>query len=326
MDSLSEEEFQALDEETQERYCHADEFDEPIFEDEEDSVKNRRGLRSSESRYVRVNSRGEPMPHSRYLRDSRGREQDDPYYENSRRKFKEDRKETEKAFAEEQKHWLMEQLPFRISIVSASQCLPVFGTDQKLEGLVIKRSFNRETLLAHDYVWEEESDLLVPTPEDEDTGEVTLYEYWGQDASGSPYVSYSVNGNKTHFREYDEELEDGEEGEEGYCDAIIDLRKEFGLRKLPIMYSWGLHWETDDVRMKGVPFLWPVLGAITGVEALSTSILVHSYSTAFGSWGVQADPQILRDFPDILTENGRPRSFVFAPLTTTIFLSHLEAL
>jgi hypothetical protein len=59
------------------------------------------------------------------------------------------------------------------------------------------------------------------------------------------------------------------------------------------MYCWGLHWETDDVAMKGVPFLWPVLGAITGVEALSTSILVHSYSTAFGSWGIHADPQII---------------------------------
>jgi hypothetical protein len=70
--------------------------------------------------------------------------------------------------------------------------------------------------------------------------------------------------------------------------------------------------------MRGVPFLWPVLGAITGVEALSTSILVHSYSTAFGSWGVAADPQIVRDHPEVLMDGTRPRNFNFAPLTTTI--------
>lgn len=322
MDSLSEEEYEQLDEETQERYCRADEFDEPLYDDEDmgyahSARKERRSvgvkdtLTGETSRYVRVDKNGDPMPHSRYLRDSRGREADDPYYEkNPRRKFKEDRKETEKAFEEEQKHWLMEQLPFRISVVSATQCLPVFGTDQRLEGLVIKRTFDREVLLSHDYVWEEEADLLLPSGDDEH-GDVVLYEYWGQDADGSPYVAYSVDGHRTHFREFTDE------GEQ-LCDAIIDLRKEFGLRKLPVMYSWGLHWETDDVRMKGIPFLWPVIGAITGVEALSTSILVHSYSTAFGSWGVHADPQILRDFPEILTENGRPRSFRFAPLTTTI--------
>ncbi len=302
MDSLSEEEYEMLDEETRERYRRANEFDEPMEDEEEEEDE-------TPKRYVRVNSRGEPLPNPRYLRDSRGREREDSYYtENPRRKFKEDRKETEKAFEEEQKHWLKDQLPFRISIVSPSQCLPIFGADQKLEGLLVKRTFTRETLLSHDYVWEEESDLLVQNESEEETGDVTLYEYWGRDSSGAPYVAYSVNGTETRFRE---------EGDT-YCDAVIDLRKEFGLRSLPVMYAWGLHWETDDANMKGIPFLWPVLGAITGVEALATSILVHSYSTAFGSWGIAADPQIIRDFPEMMTDNGRPRNFAFAPMTTTI--------
>jgi hypothetical protein len=308
-----------------------DEDDEPILDDDDEddlprkgtalNKRSRRALKRSD-RYVRVDKYGRPMPDRRYLRDSYrgrdypyGRDPDDPYYtENPRRKFKENRKNTEKAFEIEQQHWLSEQLPFRISIVSASQCLPIFGTDQQLQGLVVKRTFSRNTLLAHDYIWEDNEDLLMENAEEE--GEVVLYEYWGQDRDGTPYVSYSVNGAETYWRGDDED--DEEDNGDRRHDAVIDLRKEFGLRRLPVMYNWGLHWETDDVKMKGVPFLWPVLGAITGVEALSTSILVHSYSTAFGSWGVQADPQIIRDFPEILSENGRPRSYVFAPLTTTI--------
>ncbi len=327
MDSLTAEEFAELDTETQARYCRVNEDDEPIDEDDEEEedrqrAKNpKRGLTRAE-RYVRVDDDGNPMPSPRYLRDGYrgkdypyGRDPEDSYYtENPRRKFKENRKNTEKAFEIEQQHWLSEQLPFRISIVSASQCLPIFGTDQQLQGLVVKRTFSRNTLLAHDYIWEENDDLLMENADGE--GEVTLYEYWGQDRDGTPYVSYSVNGAETYWRGEDEDDEE-DQGRRRH-DAVIDLRKEFGLRKLPVMYNWGLHWETDDVKMKGVPFLWPVLGAITGVEALSTSILIHSYSTAFGSWGVQADPQIIRDFPEILSENGRPRSYVFAPLTTTI--------
>ena len=317
MDSLTHEEFEQLEESTQRRYRRVNEYDEPILDDDDDEMpsnkrrKKKKALTATteETRYVRVNDDGEPMPNPRYLRDSSGREADDAYYANSRRKFKEDRSKTEKAFEEEQQHWLLEELPFRISTISASQCLPIFGMDQELEGLIVKRTFSRDVLLAHDYIWEEDADLLTEEPNEH--GEVVLYEYWGTDIDGSPYVSYSVNGSRTHFRAYDEE------GPEQY-DAVIDLRKEFGLRKLPVMYVWGLHFETEDVRMKGIPFLWPVLGAITGVEALATSVLIHSYSTAFGAWGIQADPQIIRDFPELLTDASRPRTFKTAPMTMTI--------
>lgn len=319
LDSLSAEEFANLDEESQERYCRVDEYDDPIHDD----GKKKKGMDDfkSDERYIKINDDGDPMPDDRYLRDSfkskdfpYGRSPDHAYYtgEDSGKKkrvFKEHREHSKKAFEEEQKHWLSEELPFRISVVSANQCLPVFGVDQKLIGLVIKRTFTRETLLSNDYIWEEDSDLLLENADN--TGEVVLYEYWGQDKDGTPYVAYSVNGSRTQFRSWSGDTEET-------CDAVIDLRKEFGLRKLPVMYCWGLHFETEDVRMKGIPFLWPVLGAITGVEALSTSILVHSYATAFGSWGVAVDPQILRDFPELLTENNKPRTFKSSPLTLTM--------
>ena len=319
MDSLTQEEFATLEPETRKRYRRVNEYDEPIEDDDYDDMESSKRKKKSkkktlaaigeESRYVRVDERGNPMPKARYLRDSQNREPDDGYYTESKRKFREDRSKTEKAFEVEQQHWLLEELPFRISTISASQCLPIFGLDQELEGLIVKRTFSRDVLLSHDYIWEEDSDLLTEEPDDH--GEVVLYEYWGTDTDGTPYVSYSVNGSRTHFRSF-------EDNDPVELDAVIDLRKEFGLRKLPIMYVWGLHFETEDVRMKGIPFLWPVLGAITGVEALATSVLVHSYSTAFGAWGIQADPQIIRDFPELLTEASRPRTFKTSPMTMTI--------
>jgi hypothetical protein len=306
MDSLSYEEFCRLDPETQDRYCRVDENDDPILDEDEEETVGRKDM--NPSKYVRVDKYGHPQINPRYMRDKQGRAPDDQYYENSKKKFKEHRKTSKKAFEEEQAHWLSEELPFRISVISATECAPIFDTDDELVGLVVRRNFNKEALIKRDYVWDEDSDLLEEVSEDEETGEVTLYEYWGTDRDGIPFVSYSVNGKDTRFR-----AEDDDE-----ADAIIDLREEFGIRKLPVLYAWGLHFETDDYKMRGVPFLWPVLGAITGVEALSTSILVHSYSTAFGSWGVAADPQIVRDHPEVLMDGTKPRNFNFAPLTTTI--------
>lgn len=319
MDSLSEEEFSELDSDTQERYCRADEYGDPILDEEEYSMpprgRKRKTKKLSSSTYVRTNGRGEPMPNEEYLRDSENRSPDHEYYRDALDrgktvKFKENRKKTEAAFEQGQKHWLSENLPFKVSVISATDCLPILGVDNQLEGLIIKRSFNREQLLARNYIWNEDSDLLTQANPNE-TGEVVLYEYWGKDTDGTPYVAYSVDGAETQFRSW------GADGTENRCDAVVDLRKEFGLRQLPVMYNWGLHFETDDIRNKGVPFLWPVLGAITGVEALASTVLVHSYSTAFGSWGIAVDPQILRDYPDLLVENGKPRTFQFAPMTTT---------
>lgn len=318
MDSLTSEEFSELDSETRTRYKRADDDGEPIHEDDDEDEKPRRRRKKQKlqgsNKYVRVNGRGEPMPRQEYLRDSENRSPDHEYYTNAlnkgkRRVFRENRKKTEEAFEQGQKHWLSSQLPFKVSVLSATDCIPIFGVDNQLEGLIVKRSFNRETLLSRNYIWEEDSDLLTQTHPDQE-GEVTLYEYWGVDRDGTPYVAYSVNGAQTHFRSW------GHDGSEEKCDAIVDLRKEFGLRRLPVMYFYGLHFETDDLRNKGVPFLWPILGALMGVEALASTVLVHSYSTAFGSWGIAVDPQILRDYPDLLVENGKPRTFNFAPMTT----------
>jgi hypothetical protein len=76
-------------------------------------------------------------------------------------------------------------------------------------------------LLEHNYVWEEQSDFLEPTADD--TGEVTLYEYWGLDSRRHPLRLLLVNGCRTHFKTW---VGDTEE----LADAVIDLRKEFGLR------------------------------------------------------------------------------------------------
>ena len=317
MDSLTQEEFERLDEETQSRYRRADDYGDPIIENEEEASPKRRKRRKktiTKSSYVRTDDTGEPMPNLEYLRDVENRSPEHRYYNElnvrgRRRKFKENRKRSEEAFEEAQKHWLSEELPFKVSVISAQDCLPIMGVDSQLEGLIVKRTFSREALIARNYVWEEDSDMLTQTGPDE-SGEVTLFEYWGTDADGTPYVAYSVNGTSTHFRT---SLQD----QSGLCDAVVDLRKEFGLRKLPVMYCWGLHYETDDLRYKGVPFLWPVLGAITGVESLASIVLAHSYSTAFGSWGIAVDPQILRDYPDLLVESGKPRTIPFAPMTNT---------
>jgi hypothetical protein len=293
LDTLEYAEWKKLSPKVQKKYT----------KDDEDSE-------NEESTYTRRDDDGVEMPKDRFRVDSRGRAPDDPYYLLSKRKFKEDRKKSQKEFEEEEKHWLAERLPFSTRIIHANDCAPIFGDNDQLEGLIVKTEYNTESLIARDYIWEDDVDLMTPVQGNQSSGSTTLYEYWGLDKDGTPYVAYSVNGNKTFFKE-------DEEGNE-LADAVIDLKEAFGFTKLPVQYCYGLHFETNDASQKGVPFLEPVLDSIIGAEALATSIVVHAYSTAFGSWGVQVDPAILERSPNVLLENGVPRTWEFKPLTTTV--------
>lgn len=262
--------------------------------------KNEDGL------YERLGEDGEPSPKKRYLRDEKGRAADDEYYEGSSEKFVVDDAQTRKAYTEERLQYLAKKLPFTVRIISATDAIPIFGSDDRLTGLLIRSRFSREELIEREYEWEEgPTSSLIHKSEQED-GEVELFEYI-YERQGRPYLSYAVNGStSTRFP-------DPESGE--MVDAEIDLYKEFGLRQMPAMWAWGLRLENDEKPKMGIPFLWPAIKAITVTEAFLTAKAIHAFNHAFPSWAIEVNPEIIRSKPELVLENGKPREQVVKPMT-----------
>lgn len=268
--------------------------------------KKSRYKKNDEGLYDRVDKAGEAQPKRRYLRDEKGRAADDAHYTEGEHTFKIDEHQSRKAYNEERLQYLARRLPFTVRLLSATDAIPIFGSDDKLTGLITRSKFSREALLERDYDWEPgPSDAALKKSADED-GEIELYEYW-YEWQGHPMVAYSVNGSKaTRFK-------DRETGD--LIDAEIDLYEEFGLRQLPVKWAWGLKIENDEKAKMGIPFLWPAIKAITVTEAFLTAKAVHAFTHAFPSYAIEVNPEIMRSHPEIVLEGGKPREQTIKPMT-----------
>lgn len=258
--------------------------------------------------YTRVDKDGEPLPKKRYFRDARNRPDDDEWYREPGRKFRENRKATRKAWEDERRHWLARRLPFVVRVESAMDCVPFFGEEDELIGLLVRTSFTSEDLIYQDLIWDKSSAVIRDESEEtvEPKGD-TLYEWWFYNEAQEPCVAYSVNLSDTKRQR------DGQD-----VDAVINLRDEYGLSRLPWQWSWGLRLDTGSVVERAIPYNWPVLPVLTSMEALATSVLIHTYSQAFGGWAVDVNAELATRNPDIVMDGNKPRKFKFNPLTITM--------
>lgn len=282
--------------------------------------KKARYSEQEDGSYARMGSDGEPLPKKRYWRDARGRSPDDDYYEDHPdEKFVRDDEKTEEAYASVLSSVLARRPPFSVRVVSSTDSMPVYGPGNRLIGIFVRSRYTREALLRRRYYWtgaDEDSDGLVKRGDEDLThGDVTLYEYWGHDTDGSPFVSYAVEGVdgnpcETYFRDPDDD--------EDLKPAVINLAEEHGLSRLPATWVWGLNLATDDYPNKAVPFLWPTISALTMVEAFLSAKAAHTLQHGFTSWFIEADAEILKIMPDILLEGNKPRRYDVDPMTMVV--------
>ena len=324
LDLIEEEEYLDLPPRKQRRYLPEEEVDMTDEETDEaekgwsrDSIRQRR---TRPPRYVRVDRDGIPMPKSEYLRDARGRARDDGYYSKPRKdkdgneiKWKEDRSASLRAFRKDQKEWLARRLPFEVEIISARHCIPLMDDNERLEAILVRRSYDPQEALARDLRWGDSMDMLTPNVDDE--GEIVVYELWHVDERDRPYVSYFVEGyDETYFARTKSEADQGEE----YVDAVIDLQREYGCTKLPIRWFWGLNFPLDDITQKAIPFLWPVLSSINAAEGLATAIHIYAWRNAFAGSFIQIDPAVLDRYGDLFAKNGDLFRFGLNPMENVV--------
>ena len=277
------------------------------------SDKKKSDYKPTDDGWVRKDADDEPMPKKRYFRDSKNRAEDDDWYkeENKSRKFKEDRKATRKAWEDERKHWLARRLPFVVRVESAMDCIPFFGEEDQLIGLLIRTKIDTEDGIYEDLIWDHKAHVMKEQDdngEDDDAGGDVLFEWWFLNEKHEPCVAYSINLTPTHRKN-----DDGDKVE-----AVINLREEYGLTRLPWKWVEGMRLDTGDLATRTIPYNWPVLPVLTAMEAIATSILIHTYTMAFGGWAVDVNAELAKNNPDIVMEGTKPRIHKFSPMTISM--------
>ena len=264
--------------------------------------------------YAKTDEDGEVLPKKRYWRDARDRSEDDEWYvDNPDERFVRDEKKTEQAYEQALGAVLAHRPPFNVRVVSSTDSMPVYGPGGKLIGIYVRSRYSREHLIRRRFYWSDDDAALVKRGDEDDhgAGEVTLYEWWGYDADGTPFVGYAVEGVDggpcdTYFRDEDDE--------DSYRPAVINLAEEHGLTRLPATWVWGLNLETDDYANKAIPFLWPTVDALAMVEMFLSAKGAHALQHGFTSWFIEADAEIIKIMPDALLENNKPRTYDVDPM------------
>jgi hypothetical protein len=223
-------------------------------------------------------------PAKRYWRDKQGRAPDEPGWSGRRHIGS-----TRKAYREEVLDYLARRLPFMVRVVSATDCIPIFGPRNRLEGLAVRTLYTKNSLIRRQYRWimegKEMGNKMLLTPEEtgaQDYGEgghVYLYEYYGLDEKSLPYVSYSVGGCDTWYADEDPDNP-----------ACINLFEEYGLTRLPVIYSYGMRFANDNPDEKAVPFLLPLASVILNIEANLGSATVYARRMAFPAYVETPNP------------------------------------
>jgi len=312
LDMIDEEEYDELKPRRRKNYLSLDEVDLLDDEEDDDLAWTRPGRQVGDdgpTRYVRVDEDGIPVPKRRYHRDASGRPRDHGYYKNGRGKrkpFVEDRAASRRAWQEDRKRWLAKRLPFEVELISARHCIPIMDDQERIEAILIARTYESEELLGRDFIWGDDLGALIPDPED---GSVTLYELWHTDERDRPYVSYFVDGVEvTKFRRRSANAEDE------VVDAVIDLEKEFGCQKLPVRWFWGLNHPIDNIPEKGVPFLHPVLSSINAAEGIATATHIYAYRNAFSGQLIEINAALIDRYGDILVKGSEFMKWNTAPM------------
>lgn len=322
LDTLDQEEYDQLSPRRKRRYVPIEEaFDlgDEEIDDPEDGLpvwtrgsKKVRQAQSDHQRFVKVDKDGVVVPRARYHRDSRNRSRHDEHYKQPDRKFEEDRAATRKAYQRDQKEWLARRLPFEVEVISARHCVPLFDDNERIEAILIVRSYDVEDLLAKDLIFGDSLPLLVPAYE---SGQVTVFELWHTDERDRPYASYYVDG--FDYTMFKHETDDG--GIE-LADAVIDLQSEYGCSRLPVRWYWGLNFPLDGVHRKGVPFLWPVLSSINAAEGIATANHVYAWRNAFAGNLIEVNPALLERYGDQLLKNGEVLKFSTGPMENAVVM------
>lgn len=203
----------------------------------------------------------------RYSVDKHGRGEDDPYYAEGKRKYREDRSKSGEYFKSVEMDYRARNLPIEMRALSIRECVPINpvrkGNRMVLDGMVRKSEWTVSNLLKAGYRWGEDGHM-EPAASGA-TKSATMYELWFINPNGHVYTSYSIDGKTTT------------KGEQA---AVIDLTETYGIESLPIAFDYGMSFPGADSDDRPIPFVDIFAKSWLNIDSAVTSLLVRFYKVA----------------------------------------------
>lgn len=225
----------------------------------------------------------------RYERDAKGRSRDE-----AGAGFRVSHKASAKAHREDVRDLAARNIPLTIELLPPTSIIPGFGPSLDLDFLIVSRYWTVSEVIRAGFRWDGDHRHFSPDGsavqgyEDRGSGggsgsqiKVTeLYAVDHQDDGPHPYLAYFCEGKPTRWRRQSDTE----------ADALIDFRKEYGMRRLPVARAWGPHWATADPDKRAMPFSLPFADAHRAVNAMLTAGVVHAWLRGFPILLEQVDP------------------------------------
>lgn len=217
---------------------------------------------------------------SRYQRDSSGKTKTEVAAG-----FRVSPRASAKAHRDEVRDYLARRIPIFQEALGPTEFVPVFGPGLVLDAVLVTRWWTVTDLLKRRWVWEGMESHLSPEDGAVGTGSIAsngsgqagrlkvteLYAMDYQDDGPHPYVAYAVEGGKTYKRDTRGDL----------ADAILDLREEYGLTRLPCVLKWGPHVASPHPDQRAMPFPLPFAQSWLAIDAILTGATVWAWWRGF---------------------------------------------
>lgn len=282
----------------------------------------------------------EPLP--RYRRDAKDRDPEDEYFSEPgkrRAPFKLDGDRTKAAYEAYRTDFKARRIPLVARVVTPDQCLPLFGPNYRLDGLLVYSEYSEYALEEKGYRWIGGDYAIGPGQSADGSGMSSmtrmcgLYELWRPGK-----VCYYV-GKRAEALYADETEKDpkkqkvlgyraGEmfdtfkkvgDGGDDLNVAEVDLKAEYGYDKLPAYYGYGAHFAAEaDPDRRGIPFLFPFFGPMHGANSVATAKVITVWNRAFGPDYIEADAALAEAAPELILEDGKPRKLPKHPNTASV--------
>ena len=232
-----------------------------------------------------------------YALDAKGKQPDETGYGGR------DGSASRRAHGKDMEDFLAQQDYVTIDLIDPTDCAPILikgrhGRRFEARGLVVKRLFDREALLAMGYrcaALTEEKATLIPRGDRANGrgsgGQLWLYTayltLWDEDGDELvPCVVYSVAGETT-------DRYNGATETTG--PAVINLRDEYGISTPMWGYYWGLQTADPDPDLMGLPFMDAYASLVISLERMLAASVHHAERSSFrGSWvepGLNVPPE-----------------------------------
>lgn len=222
--------------------------------------------------------------------------------ERAKAEFEPDEQRSRHAYDQHIRNLRARNYPFDVELISRQQMVPlnprVKGANVEVDGILMKTRMAPTEAIRRRYIIDGLDPLMEPkssTEGDMESGDLWLYQIVSfdldDDGEKHPYFAYSLAGRPTQIDRSGFEP-----------DAVIDLRKQCGMKSLPVAYGYGWRWFSVDPDKRAMPYTRPFYRSELAMDAFLTGKAYAGWAEGMLAWFMQ--------MPDSITDTAMQQAWM----------------